>query len=495
MGAAYTLLILHALIRLIDSVYFHEYKLSLINQNKYYHEWMITSFVHVLHSILLVIGAIFSFAGIYIWLMALFILLEVFFLVWHFLKLPQRYRIDLYESILHCFALIIATLFWVNWISELTMLMKTESKITWIFDYSWSHGFGMILGVISLIIAVKQLSRLYLMAKLKKENSAQILIPITEKLSKCQTILFIGLYNFFHRELVKSFIEQGHNVLILLSDIDDELICEFQGKITFLSHVDCLREDEFIDVIYHGVLSFSDLSPSQKKIIENSLLPFEVEESFTHIDQILRTLSREPEVIIQESCLFNRRDILQGQKENDASMISSKYGQMIEERSQLNSNARKLLLNYGHILSNLGGYFVKERLSFDFGVSVQWGNEKEWVNWIHYIDAIRVVHYLIGDPYIEGTLIASSPNPIRYDEYICGMEDGFRAIISLKVPELFYGSKFLSDRSQVYHPDSYYPTALTEHEFQFLYPDFSDVLQDLTTSEVKSPQLNSRSSL
>ena len=79
---------------------------------------------------------------------------------------------------------------------------------------------------------------------------------------------------------------------------------------------------------------------------------------------------------------------------------------------------RLIILRFGIVLSNTGGYFKAIKKAIQFRMAPIFGNGKQMVSWIHIQDLCSMISAAIQQEGISGIYNAVSPNPVNNQTFI-----------------------------------------------------------------------------
>jgi uncharacterized protein (TIGR01777 family) len=144
---------------------------------------------------------------------------------------------------------------------------------------------------------------------------------------------------------------------------------------------------------------------------------------------------------------------------------------------------RKILLRSAMTLSpDPGGVFDTLRGLVRRGLGGRAGDGRQFMSWIHYLDFIAAVRWLIDREDIEGVVNVAAPNPLPNADFMqvlrqaCGVPFGLPA----KTWMLEIGAVFMRTETElILKSRRVIPARLLEHGFTFEYPDWQKAARDL----------------
>ena len=145
---------------------------------------------------------------------------------------------------------------------------------------------------------------------------------------------------------------------------------------------------------------------------------------------------------------------------------------------------RKLALRSALTLSpDKGGIFDALVTLVRYGFGGAAGDGRQYVSWIHFIDFIAAVGWLIDHDDIEGVVNVASPNPLSNAEFMCILREAYGSPFGMPASKwmLEIGALFMRTETElVLKSRRVVPARLLERGFQFRYADWRVAAHDLT---------------
>ena len=116
------------------------------------------------------------------------------------------------------------------------------------------------------------------------------------------------------------------------------------------------------------------------------------------------------------------------------------------------------------------------------GIGGTAGSGKQFISWIHYLDFINAIKFLIENDQISGAVNIASPNPLPNKEFMAQLRSVWGQKIALPVYEwmLEIGAVFLQTESEmVLKSRRVIPSRLLDAGFKFQYGDWKTASSDL----------------
>ncbi len=144
---------------------------------------------------------------------------------------------------------------------------------------------------------------------------------------------------------------------------------------------------------------------------------------------------------------------------------------------------RKVLMRSAMIMSpDRGGIFDTMLGLVRFGLGGTAGSGEQFISWIHDLDFIRAVNWLIGHEELAGPVNISSPNPLPNRDFMRIFREAWGTRIGLPAFEwqLGIGALFMrSETELILKSRRVVPKLLTDSGFEFEFPDWDRAAVDL----------------
>ncbi|MBS0288090.1 MAG: TIGR01777 family oxidoreductase [Proteobacteria bacterium] len=292
-------------------------------------------------------------------------------------------------------------------------------------------------------------------------------------------ILITGGTGFIGKMLCSSFKAKGYDVCVLTRNARKAKLCLPLKDIHFIENLKDIKSDEHIDVVVNlaGATIAKRWTTAYKKTIINSR-----KDLTQALIEKLSTLKHKPALFINGSAIGyygpQGDDVLSEDSPSVQSFSHELCATWEQEALKAKTLGMRLcLLRTGVVLGEGGGVLAQMRLPFLMGVGGPIGNGKQWMSWIHMVDMVRLVHFCIEHPELEGPLNATSPNPVTNQVFAQTLAKTLHRPAFCKMPawvmRLLYGQmahELLLTGQRVV------PTKLTQHGFSFIYPSLEMAL-------------------
>jgi uncharacterized protein len=146
-------------------------------------------------------------------------------------------------------------------------------------------------------------------------------------------------------------------------------------------------------------------------------------------------------------------------------------------------HTRKIALRSAITLSpDRGGVFDTLLTLVRLGLGGTAGSGKQYVSWVHDVDFVRAVDFLIARPDLDGCVNIASPNPLANRDFMAGLRQAYGAPIGLPAMTwmLEIGAVFLRTETElILKSRRVVPRRLGDAGFAFQFPDWSSAAVDL----------------
>jgi uncharacterized protein len=146
-------------------------------------------------------------------------------------------------------------------------------------------------------------------------------------------------------------------------------------------------------------------------------------------------------------------------------------------------NTRKVALRSAMTMSvDKGSVFDVFATLAQRGLGGQIGNGKQYVSWIHEVDFVRAIQFLIDREDLDGPINVCSPNPLTNGEFSRILRKAVGAKFSLPLPAaaLEIGALLMSTETElILKSRRVIPTRLLEAGFKFEFPRWESAAADL----------------
>ena len=297
-------------------------------------------------------------------------------------------------------------------------------------------------------------------------------------------VLLTGGTGFIGRELLKHF--TTYEVVLLTrspSDAKIKVSHADMGNITYISKLDCLNDLNDFDAVVNLAgepIADKRWSEKQKSTICNSR--WHITEK---IVDLIHASTSPPSVFISGSAVGYYGDQqehpfdegLHVHNQSFPHLVCTKWEE-IANRARSEST-RVCILRTGVVLGLGGGALGKMILPYKLGLGGPIGKGNQFIPWIHLLDMVRGIIYLIETEHAHGEFNLCAPHPVTNKQFSQTLAK------SLKRPHLLFTPKWLLNivmgESAILLFDSLRakPKKLTELGFRFSYSRIEPAMKNL----------------
>ena len=301
-------------------------------------------------------------------------------------------------------------------------------------------------------------------------------------------ILITGGTGFIGRELLKHL--TTHDVVLLTRSPENakRLLNHTDfGNVTYISHLNDLRDlNEFDAVINLAGEPIADKrwSKNQQYVICQSR--WDLTE---HIVALIHASTSPPSVFISGSAVGYYGDqqahpfdeSLHVHSDGFTHQVCAKW-EAIAQRAR-SEETRVCILRTGVVLGEDGGALKKMLLPYKLGLGGPIGRGKQYFPWIHMLDMVRAIVYLLDTEHAQGEFNFCAPHPVTNRHFSRTLAKTLKRPHFLFTPK--WAMRLLMGERSVLLFDSIRakPKKLTELGFRFSYSHLEPALKNLLSSK------------
>ena len=155
-----------------------------------------------------------------------------------------------------------------------------------------------------------------------------------------------------------------------------------------------------------------------------------------------------------------------------------------EARRAAGAGTRVVLLRTGMVIERSGGALAKMMPAFRFFAGGRMGSGRQYVSWIHRLDYLEMVRWIIGTPAVEGPVNATAPHPVTNREFARALGHGLRRPSIVPAPS--FALKILLGEmadSLVLTGQRVIPARAQAHGYHFRYPEIDIAMRGIFNAE------------
>ncbi len=297
-------------------------------------------------------------------------------------------------------------------------------------------------------------------------------------------ILLTGGTGFIGSELLK--LLTTHQVVLLTRSPEQakqHLNHTDVGNIEYLDSLDTLADLNHIDAIINlAGEPIADKRWTKKQKDKICKSRWQITES---IVELIHASTKPPEVFISGSAVGYYGDQQEHPFDECLHVNSDGFPHRVCERWEQiarraeSENTRVCLLRTGIVLGTNGGALKKMLLPYKLGLGGPLGNGNQFMPWIHILDMVRAILYLLNTPHAHGAFNMCAPHPVANRIFSATLAR------TLKRPHILFTPKWLMDTVMgesaclLFDSVRAKPKKLTELDFQFTYSRIEPALKHL----------------
>jgi hypothetical protein len=140
---------------------------------------------------------------------------------------------------------------------------------------------------------------------------------------------------------------------------------------------------------------------------------------------------------------------------------------------------RQVVIRTGVVLSLEGGALPRLAAPFRFFLGGPLGSGRQWTPWIHIVDEVRAIRFLLEHEGARGPFNLSAPRPVTNRELARALGRAMRRPAWLPVPALALKLALGEMSAVLLTGQRAVPKRLLEEGFAFRFPDVEGALQNL----------------
>ena len=150
-----------------------------------------------------------------------------------------------------------------------------------------------------------------------------------------------------------------------------------------------------------------------------------------------------------------------------------------EARAAARPDVRLVLLRTGVVLERSGGALPQMMLPFRFFAGGRIGSGRQYFSWIHRLDWLEIVRWLVQTPDVAGPVNATAPHPVTNRHFARALGRAMRRPALLPAPG-FAVKAVLGEMAQsVLGGQRVLPEAAKRHGYHFRYPEIEQAFRGI----------------
>ncbi|MEM7347131.1 MAG: TIGR01777 family oxidoreductase, partial [Chloroflexota bacterium] len=140
---------------------------------------------------------------------------------------------------------------------------------------------------------------------------------------------------------------------------------------------------------------------------------------------------------------------------------------------------RRVTIRTGVVLDPKGGAFPKIVMPFNFLAGGPIGSGRQWFSWIHYLDEVRAIEFLIKNEEAEGPFNLTAPHPLRNRDFAKIVGKVLSRPAFAPAPGLVFKVMFGEMSEVLLGSQRVLPQRLQSLGFTFKYSEAEEAVRDL----------------
>ena len=144
---------------------------------------------------------------------------------------------------------------------------------------------------------------------------------------------------------------------------------------------------------------------------------------------------------------------------------------------------RRAVIRTGVVMSTQGGALPRQMLPFRLFAGGPLGSGQQWFPWIHIVDEVRAIRFLIDKEEAEGVFNLSAPEPVTNADFSDALGRAMGRPSWLPVPSFAFNLAFGEAAAVLLEGQRAVPAHLLELGFEFEFTDPEVALHDLLATK------------
>ena len=201
--------------------------------------------------------------------------------------------------------------------------------------------------------------------------------------------------------------------------------------------------------------------------------------------EAIRSASRPPRVFISSSAIGYYGASGAEPKTEDSPAGTSFLARLAEEweaeaRKAESTGTRVVLLRTGLVLERSGGALPRMMRPFRYFVGGRIASGRQYMSWVHRLDVIEMIRWIIETPEVIGAVNATAPHPVTNREFTRALGRALRRPALLPVPAFALKTIFGEmAESLLLTGQRVIPARAQSHGYHFRYPEIDIAMRGI----------------
>jgi uncharacterized protein (TIGR01777 family) len=139
-----------------------------------------------------------------------------------------------------------------------------------------------------------------------------------------------------------------------------------------------------------------------------------------------------------------------------------------------------VLLRTGMVIERSGGALAKMLTPFRLFVGGPMGSGRQWISWIHRLDYLEMVRWIIATPAVDGPVNATAPHPVTNREFARALGRALKRPYLMPAPA--FGLRLMLGEmadALVLSGQRVIPARALAHAYHFRYPEIDIAMRGI----------------
>ena len=325
-------------------------------------------------------------------------------------------------------------------------------------------------------------------------NGAPIGLPIlTIAHGGKMKIVILGATGFIGKHLVKELTKAGHQIVAVGRDAGK--IEKIFGKSVTSAKWDAEtaagwshhleRADAIVNLAGENIGDISWNEANRKLIVQSRV------KSCNAIYEAIEKVKDRPEKIIQASAIgyYGNANDFALEESSPAgneflSQVTLEWENAIKPAEKF--GVKVITIRSATVLGNDGGALPKIAAPFRFYLGGVLGSGKQWFSWIHILDEVAAIRFLVERDDSTGVYNLAAPNPVPAKLFFKAIQRAIGKPALLWIPA-FLVKFFMGEKGEelILSSKKVLPKRLLDDGFKFLHPSIDEAMKDIFSRGIK----------